>query len=1048
MSSLPVPSRKPSVATNLHSAIQQHVQTPQTPATPHLSSPTSNSTQKTPTSSPAPSTAAPPSIAPSMKRQKSFANSYARSNSGTGKSRRESDTKPLPEWNSSKVINQKAPSVAIARSKSYAASLKKGKSGNVLESNFDGASTSFGGGGDAEWFNGQPKSTRTLQGRVFELEGLLEIALKDLEAANSQCEELVGCHRFELDNIKMEMVTMKEEMTAEMTTREETSGVEIKLLKSENDSLRVKTEMQMKEISKLHEQGVLMGQTITTQEVELSSLKAECEGAKRRTAILQQEIVRLQEQAVTTAQDGMALEVEMESSLKTIDALNLRLSSEKDDHERQVCALKENFGALVNKLEAELTEIKASDIKKATEIISLNSLLVVAQTENTNLREALAKLENIQQQSLSTIDELKKTVSEHISHISSLTQQLEQFIENKNQLEVLLMERNTQVDTLREQIFDLNINHEKTVAAIQSTAELQLSQQTEELERLKNDLIFITQREQSLNIQATELTALLDSTRSESEKSLSSATADHEMVLESLKQSTTKIISEKESIISKLTESVASLTTRMEDAINNGLNMSKSLETASNELQISRDSLASHRSELEAMKLSAKTLASENDAKLSELKQESDVLRNQLKEAAARELDLSNQLNSMRKDLESAHGSMSSKIDELTSLKLSMETTISEQNKSMDLLRQEVSTRDLIAQETSQKLVETQGNFERKVAAAEATSSRHGEAMEALRSSYESSLATKDGSIALLTEQIKELTLKSQQTATRNLELEESLNKTLAELKRVETEHLKKSKELDDGLIRFQEQSRDIKSKNQYLSQEIETKNATIQDLQSQISSNETEYRDTLDSMTIKAANDLKIMQDEIDKLKSSGSLVDSLKLELENVQAEKTRLQTLVDESAHQSKLASIKITEYETTIGKMKEEAKYTTKRLEIVEKNLELMNARNVRRVQDSRFKNSESTASGRNSIIRSPEPSSSSSTRSSIDVREAAAPPTPSTRSSFQRSSSNRGSLVPIEDNEVSSSNSRPTSVINRSETPLDSVTSLLDSAFGL
>ncbi|KAJ3027744.1 UNVERIFIED_CONTAM: hypothetical protein HDU68_003189, partial [Siphonaria sp. JEL0065] len=299
-----------------------------------------------------------------MKRQKS----YARSTTSGSHSRRtssEEQSKPLPEWNNSKVINTKQPSVAIARSKSYAASLKKGKSGNVIESTFDGSSSVAGGG---DWLNGQQNSTRTLQGRVFELEGLLEIALQDLEAANNAVEDQGALHRCELDSLKMEMARMKEEMEAESNTKIEYLGVEIKVLKAEKDVLSVKAEMQMKEIGKLHQQGVLAGETVTSREFELSALKAEYEGSKRKVAVLQQEITRLQEQSLTSAQDGMALEVEMESAVKTIESLNQRIAREKADHERQVQMLKSKLETEFHQMETKLSDMKALEIRNTTEI--------------------------------------------------------------------------------------------------------------------------------------------------------------------------------------------------------------------------------------------------------------------------------------------------------------------------------------------------------------------------------------------------------------------------------------------------------------------------------------------------------------------------------------------------------------------------------------------------------------------------------------------------------------------------------------------------------
>ncbi|KAJ3029725.1 UNVERIFIED_CONTAM: hypothetical protein HDU68_011338 [Siphonaria sp. JEL0065] len=457
MSSLPVPKRRPSIATNLHSAHHQQQLQPS-----HSSnvSPTSNSsstTAKIP--SPAPSTAAPPSIAPSMKRQKS----YARNTSSGSNSRRQSSeeqSQPLPEWNSSKVINTKQPSIAIARSKSYAASLKKGKSGNVLESTFDGSSVTNKG----EWLNGQQKSTRALQGRVFELEGLLEIALQDLEAANNAVEDQGALHRCELDALKMEMSRMKEEMEAESIAQVESLGVEIKVLKAEKDVLMVKAEMQMKEIGKLHKQGVLAGETVTSREVELSALKAEYEGLNRKVAVLQQEIERLQEQSLTTAQDGMALEVEMESAVKTIESLNQRIAIEKADHERQVQLLKSNLETEFHQMETKLSDMKALEIRNSTEIFSLKWSLAAARDETAKVSETLATLETHHSEAVSCLSEKENSIADHISHISSLTQQLEQFVDNKNQLEVMLMERNTQVDALREQLFDLTSFHEKNSA--------------------------------------------------------------------------------------------------------------------------------------------------------------------------------------------------------------------------------------------------------------------------------------------------------------------------------------------------------------------------------------------------------------------------------------------------------------------------------------------------------------------------------------------------------------------------------------------------------
>ncbi|KAJ3029722.1 UNVERIFIED_CONTAM: hypothetical protein HDU68_011335 [Siphonaria sp. JEL0065] len=1047
MSSLPVPKRRPSIATNLHSAHHQQQLQPS-----HSSnvSPTSNSsstTAKIP--SPAPSTAAPPSIAPSMKRQKS----YARNTSSGSNSRRQSSeeqSQPLPEWNSSKVINTKQPSIAIARSKSYAASLKKGKSGNVLESTFDGSSVTNKG----EWLNGQQKSTRALQGRVFELEGLLEIALQDLEAANNAVEDQGALHRCELDALKMEMSRMKEEMEAESIAQVESLGVEIKVLKAEKDVLMVKAEMQMKEIGKLHKQGVLAGETVTSREVELSALKAEYEGLNRKVAVLQQEIERLQEQSLTTAQDGMALEVEMESAVKTIESLNQRIAIEKADHERQVQLLKSNLETEFHQMETKLSDMKALEIRNSTEIFSLKWSLAAARDETAKVSETLATLETHHSEAVSCLSEKENSIADHISHISSLTQQLEQFVDNKNQLEVMLMERNTQVDALREQLFDLTSFHEKSIASLKSTTESEISENNTVIESLKNDLILMTKNEQESASKVNGLTLSLESCQNDlklTQQALETKSLEHQSAIEALSHGYAESLSEKNNAIAKLMIDLDSLSKSLEESQKTESKLSLSLESSQKETAVAQATIAEYKSCVDTFTKTSTQSIAEKETVIAKLMLDSDSLTKKLQESKENESKLSNALESTLEDVQVAKNSVSEYQTVIETMKLASLSSASEKDATIAKLTQEsvslsklLSVSEAKAAEASSSLAEAIKSLEISQQTAVTKAADYEVAIESITASTSFSLTEKDNSIAQLTETLEALKTNLQETTTQKSELQSLLTKATYNFDRVKIDSSKKASEYEAIISVLNEQSLAQKTENQLRGQESKRLNETIQALQAQIASINGLHKEAVESLQLKIAVELKEKEDE---LKSSGTFVETLKSKIIELEAEKRRLEGVANESENQSKLANIRIAEYEATITKLKDESKYTIKRLEIVEKNLELMNARNTRRVHDSRFKSSESgPGSGRNSVVtRSPEPTGSH--RSSIvDIRDI--PPTPSTISSLQRSagaiSSTRGSFSET----IGGGSSRPTSVVERAETPLDSIASALDSAFGL
>ncbi|KAJ3117266.1 hypothetical protein HK100_000865, partial [Physocladia obscura] len=421
-------------------------------------------------------------------------------------------------WNSSKSIHEKPPpSESIKRSKSYASSLKKSKSGNIVvgsiaSSNADESSDNNPNNSNSagpEFVNGQHRTARALAARVAELEVLLDTAHRDLSYSNTVLETVESDHRYQLDSLKMDMKRMVDEKDAMMQMAKNEYEATIATLEDAASDLRLKCKTQLNEIEKLHARSVAAVQASAAFEIEVVALRAEREVWRGQTKLLQAEIGRLQGEAHKVAERELETEVRHDAELA-----DLKKSAAKDvsilqnEHTTQIKSIESEYKNIIFQNESNLENLnnnltlqmkKLSDAN--TKIEYLESRLRT--TEQALEKEKISHSETITKNELemnestakfnATIIEKDSTMEEMNSKIAFLSQTLA--ITKKSESNFL-----TQLNDTTEELAATKLNFETTNSDFKKAIESNAA----EVESLKND--FNT----ALAVEKTTIVALND----------------------------------------------------------------------------------------------------------------------------------------------------------------------------------------------------------------------------------------------------------------------------------------------------------------------------------------------------------------------------------------------------------------------------------------------------------------------------------------------------------------------------------------------------------
>ncbi|KAI8836193.1 hypothetical protein BJ741DRAFT_191460 [Chytriomyces cf. hyalinus JEL632] len=657
MSLLPVPKTRPSVA-SVSPLVHGILSSPPT------SSPITSLQVPSPVASiPPPSVTRQKSMSkigePRIRRDSSANSAAALSSSNTLASTSPASSQPLPEWNSTKILHPKPASKSVKRSKSYAASLRKNKSGNVIESG------DMGEDEETDFVNGQSKTTRALQSRVAELEAQLDTAAKDTQVLAQQLETAGSEHRYSVDTLKQDCQEQLHDKDLSHAQETQQLRMQVSLLTAEIERAHVKEATQALEISKLHTQVLEISQVATEREVEVASLGAEAEAARWKAAFLQVEVSRLQGVARTTAQASMEKEMELEAKLevglKEAEILKGRLVAEKGEHERVNSITQTQFDREIAMKENRIVELLDREALLMVEVNLLKLAESALQLDNSKFKDALNStaarmqiLETSTQEKDSLIESQSATLFSQESKMDGLIYeskasqcQLEELVQALESLKNEKVRRDLENKQL---LVDLQASSAEQLAQSDKTLSATMEDNAQMKRTLEENAAAIAGLKLQLHDSAEHLTVMRGQKKNcEEEKNLAFSALSLELT-------------EKDSTISKFVEEREKQITLIERHETEISTLQRKVESATEAYERSQTahqlSISAHEYSMLALKRQVERDMSEKDALISRLTQDIEVLARNLAEKKSGIANLTELLAESEKTLELVHSEL------------------------------------------------------------------------------------------------------------------------------------------------------------------------------------------------------------------------------------------------------------------------------------------------------------------------------------------------------------------------------------------------------
>ncbi|KAJ3407243.1 hypothetical protein CcCBS67573_g01113 [Chytriomyces confervae] len=996
MSQLPIPKTRRS--TTCAAIQQQQHQQLADSSPPMLQSPTpssftavssvspSDSTVETPfpapssTSSRTPSAKQSKGLGLSMRRESSSYSATALSSSNTIPASTPTPTQqPLPEWNSTKIIHAKPASKSVKRSKSYAASLRKTKTGNVIESPVLDEE-------DGEFVNGQSKTTRSLQLRVAELEGQLDTVTKDFNVVVQQLETAGSEHRYAVDKLKQDCQEQLHEKDLSYAQETQRLGVQVSLLTAEIERAHVKESMQALEIAKLHAQVSEVSQLVTEKEVQVASLGAETEAATRKAGILQAEVTRLQGAVRTAAQTAMEKEVELEArleeSLKEVDVLKGRLVVQKGEHERLIANTQSRIDQELASKEARIAEILNSEAQLLTELESLKSAAVVLESDNGKLRAGLLSSTTRVQTLEISMTEKESMIETHAATILSQNSAIGQLVLESKNLRSQLDDSNKALQVLKEETAQQDVEHSRRYLELEEVTSAQFIKNSEDIanltsENLQNENALLEKSQAIANLEfrlkeSLESVALLNeqmkSSESEKDKALSDLIAQ---------------VTQKDQQVLGLTDENNDMALRIQNHIQNIESLKNELETAAlayNQSEAAYQSAASTQaSEALQLKLQFEQEANEKDAAISRLTHDLDLLTKHSSKQNDEIEKLTVLLAENEKTLELVHSELIStkmaNADASQAIASEMNAMRSEKDETIQSLRVQLSSLSQSLDEKTDVLSSLRSQLEHAHQAGNALKS---ELATVIADNETQALTVKMQFENKIAQQLQLISELRQEVVVMSLEVEErTANEVMYS---ADAEAAKKRiDELQSELRGFERAAQEAAATLAIQKDSVISKlTAEVADLNARINLCKIEEKKS-EALLIKTSASLDLAtkqfeqekkthditkqtlntqieeavaakQSEIAELKkratSQDAETDSLRATLATKDAELLKMKRSETESAAMIKTLEAAVSEANSDATKFKEEKIFLTKRLEIVEKNLEIQANRGYR------------------------------------------------------------------------------------------------------
>ncbi|KAJ3227992.1 hypothetical protein HDU81_006380 [Chytriomyces hyalinus] len=916
----------------------------------------------------------------SMRRESSSYSATALSSSNTIPASTPTPSQPLPEWNSTKVIHAKPASKSVKRSKSYAASLRKTKTGNVIES------PAVLDDSDGEFVNGQSKTTRSLQHRVAELEGQLDTVTKDFDVVVQQLDTAGSEHRYAVDKLKQDCQEQLHEKDLSYAQETQRLGVQVSLLTAEIERAHVKESMQALEIAKLHAQVSEVSQLLTEKEVQVASLGAETEAATRKAGILQAEVTRLQGTVRTAAQTAMEKEVELEARLeecsKEVDVLKGRLVVQKGEHERLVANTQSRIDQELASKEARIAEILTSEAELLTELESLKSAAVVLESDNSKLRAGLLSSTTRVQTLEISVSEKESTIETHSATILSQNSAIGQLVLESKTLRFQLDESNKALQVLKEEKTQQELENSNRYRELEEVTSAQFIKNNEEIASLAAENLqkenLLSEKLQAIANVETKLKESLESLALLNEQLKISENEKDKAVSDLIAQ-----VNQRDQQVLGLTDENNEMAMRIQSHIQNIECLKNELETAAltyNRSEAAYQSAAStHASDALQLKLRFEQEANERDAAISRLTQDLDLLTKH----AAKQHDeiekLTVHLSENEKTLELVHSELiSTKIahaDASQAVAFEMETMRSEKDETIQSLRVQLSSLSQSLDEKTNELSSLRSQLEH---AHQTENALKTELDTVIADNETQALTVKMQFENTIAQQLQIISELRQEVVVITLEVEERTANEVMYSADAETAQ-KRIDELQNELRAFERSAQEAAASLAIQKDSVISKlTAEVTELNDRINVCRIEEKKS-EALLIKTSASLDLAtkqfeqekkthditkqtlntqieeavaakQAEIAELKKRASNqdaeTDSLSATLATKDAELLKMKRSATEAAALIKSLEAAVAEANSDATKFKEEKMFLTKRLEIVEKNLEIQANRTYR------------------------------------------------------------------------------------------------------
>ncbi|KAJ3229269.1 hypothetical protein HDU78_009159 [Chytriomyces hyalinus] len=929
-------------------------------------------------------------------RRASSANSAAAvSSTNTIASTSPASSQPLPEWNSTKILHPKPASKSVKRSKSYAASLRKNKSGNVIESG------DMGEDEETDFVNGQSKTTRALQSRVAELEAQLDTATKDTQVLAQQLETAGSEHRYSVDKLKQDCQEQLHDKDLSYAQETQQLRMQVSLLTAEIERAHVKEATQALEISKLHAQVLEISQLATEREVEVASLGAEAEAARRKAAFLQVEVSRLQGVARTTAQASMEKEMELETKLevglKEAEILKGRLVAEKGEYERVKSTMQTQFDRDIVMKESRIVELLDRETALMVEVNSVNRAASALQLDNSKFKDALnSTAARIQILETST-QEKDNLIESQAATLFSQESKMEGLISESKASQCQLEELVQALESLKNEKVRQDLENKQLFVDLQASSSAQLAQSDETLSATMEDN---AQMQRTLEEYAAVIANLKLQLQDSAEHlavmrgQMKNFEEDKKLAFSALSLELT----EKDSVISAFVEEREKQVKLTERHVMEILTLQRKVESATEAYERSQtahqSSISAHEYSMLALKRQVERDMSEKDALISRLTQDIEVLARNLAEKKGGIANLTELLAESEKTLELVHAELvSAKMmnadssqavtSDMDTMRLEKDDLIGVLNAKITSLLQSIETHEKEATNLQMQLANAHQSSQ-KIQANLATITAENETQFlTMKMQLENTIAQQLQIIAELRQDIIVTSLDLEEKVAQEAALTQAseadqtriaaLQRELTAAKRsLHNEAKQPSVQKDTDVSNLQREVSDLQTRIDFLDAEIAQKDAAlIQTTKSldiasaQLKLEKHAHDVTKESLTSQIKEAVVAMQSEITELKrhTSSGEAGTLCASLAAKDEELMKLKEAMRESATLINSLKGSVSEANSNAMKLNEEKIFLkTKRLKIVEKNLEIQTS------QSNKSSRKVTNDSVRNSVVR--------------------------------------------------------------------------------